>query len=121
MPAALAASRNRSPSRMSVRPASIDKPSAPAAVIADVVAILSNNWTDAKSFKCPVALVHLPDDRFPSLPTFNYGSPHNVYDDADRNFTFDEDFLQPGLLPPGAPMFRDVNLLTFTQTVRPNQ
>jgi hypothetical protein len=53
--------------------------------------------------------------------TFKYGSPHNVYDYADRNFRFDEDFLSPTLLPPGTPMFRDVNLLTFRQILRPNQ
>ena len=39
----------------------------------------------------------------------------NVYDYGDRNFTFDTDFLMPALLPPGTPMFRDVNTLTFRQ------
>ena len=45
----------------------------------------------------------------------------HVYDYADRNFKFDSEFLQPALLPPGTPMFRDVNLLTFRQILRPNQ
>ena len=53
--------------------------------------------------------------------TFKYGSPHNVYDYGRRNFKFDSDFLQPALLPPGTPMFRDINLLTFRQILRPNQ
>jgi hypothetical protein len=38
-----------------------------------------------------------------------------------RNFTFDDDFLIPSKLPPGTPMFRDVNTLTFRQLLRPNQ
>ena len=38
-----------------------------------------------------------------------------------RDWTFDSDFLIPSLLPPGTPMFRDVNTLTFRQLLRPNQ
>ena len=54
--------------------------------------------------------------------TFKYHATNrNVYDYADRNFKFDDEFLQPTLLPPGTPMFRDVNLLTFRQILRPNQ
>jgi hypothetical protein len=54
--------------------------------------------------------------------TFKYhGTNPNVYDYGDRNFKFDDEFLQPTLLPPGTPMFRDVNLLTFRQILRPNQ
>ena len=46
--------------------------------------------------------------------TFKYHSTNrNVYDYADRNFRFDDEFLQTGRLPPGTPMFRDVNLLSF--------
>ena len=52
--------------------------------------------------------------------TFKYDAT-TVYDYADRNFKFDSEFLQPALLPPGTPMFRDVNLLTFRQILRPNQ
>jgi hypothetical protein len=46
---------------------------------------------------------------------FTYGAP------ANRNFNFDVDFLLPDKLPPGTPMFRDVNTLTFRQLLRPNQ
>jgi hypothetical protein len=155
----------------------------PAAVIADVVGIMSNGWTDATSFKNPNAATGRPalttgyrfavitgkSLSFPypnagtphflfgtdggagnflrlmenwriagvdlnyrgsmvslftarqGVGTFKYGDPHNVYDYADRNFKFDDDFLQPALLPPGTPMFRDVNLLSFRQILRPNQ
>jgi hypothetical protein len=44
-----------------------------------------------------------------------------VYDYSLRNYIFDTDFLLPSLLPPGTPMFRDVNTLTFRQLLRPNQ
>jgi hypothetical protein len=151
--------------------------------VADTVAILSNTWTDANSFRNPNNSANRPATttgyRFAvitgkalSFPypaagnpnflfgtdggagnflrmmenwrpagvdlnfrgsmvslftsrqgtgTFKYGAPHNVYDYADRNFKFDNEFLQPALLPPGTPMFRDVNLLTFRQILRPNQ
>jgi hypothetical protein len=156
----------------------------PASIVADSVAILSNNWKDVTSFRFPNAATSRPavttgfrfavvtgkSDSFPyptagsphflfgtdggagnflrltedwsaatgrdinyrgamvslfishqATGTFKYGSPHNVYDYADRNFKFDDEFLQPALLPPGTPMFRDVNLLTFRQILRPNQ
>jgi hypothetical protein len=51
--------------------------------------------------------------------TFKFNS--NVYSYGDRNFTFDTEFLEPALLPPGTPMFRDINTLTFRQILRPNQ
>ena len=44
-----------------------------------------------------------------------------VYNYTLRNYTFDNNFLLPALLPPGTPMFRDVNTLTFRQLLRPNQ
>jgi hypothetical protein len=45
----------------------------------------------------------------------------NVYAAPTRGFNFDADFLTPSLLPPGTPMFRDVNTLTFRQLLRPTQ
>jgi hypothetical protein len=51
--------------------------------------------------------------------TFKWGD--NVYTFGVRNFTFDDDFLTAALLPPGTPMFRDVNTLKFRQILRPNQ
>jgi hypothetical protein len=53
--------------------------------------------------------------------TYKYNIPGRVYDFGLRTFTFDNDFLLPALLPPGTPMFRDVNTLTFRQLLRPNQ
>ena len=40
---------------------------------------------------------------------------------ANGEWSFDTDFLSPSLLPPGTPMFRDVNTLTFRQLLRPTQ
>ncbi len=45
----------------------------------------------------------------------------DTYLRGPRDWTFDSDFLIPSLLPPGTPMFRDVNTLTFRQLLRPNQ
>jgi hypothetical protein len=45
----------------------------------------------------------------------------NVYGPPTRAFFFDANFLNPFLLPPRTPMFRDVNTLTFRQILRPNQ
>jgi hypothetical protein len=44
-----------------------------------------------------------------------------VYGAPTRAYVFDTEFLTPALLPPGTPMFRDVNTLTFRQMLRPNQ
>jgi hypothetical protein len=40
-----------------------------------------------------------------------------TYSPPNRNFTFDVEFLVPALLPPGTPRFRDVNNLSFRQTI----
>jgi hypothetical protein len=45
----------------------------------------------------------------------------NTYIRNTRDWFFDTDFLVPALLPPGTPMFRDVNTLTFRQLLRPTQ
>ena len=45
----------------------------------------------------------------------------DTYTPSDRKYFFDDDFLIPSKLPPGTPMFRDVNTLTFRQLLRPNQ
>ena len=45
----------------------------------------------------------------------------NVYGPPTRVYSFDTNFLLPSLLPPGTPMFRDVNTLTFRQILRPTQ
>jgi hypothetical protein len=45
----------------------------------------------------------------------------NVYNPPTRVYNFDTEFLQPNLLPPRTPMFRDVNTTGFTQLIMPNQ
>ena len=45
----------------------------------------------------------------------------DTYTPPQRVYNFDSDFLLPDKLPPGTPMFRDVNTLTFRQLLRPNQ
>jgi hypothetical protein len=43
-----------------------------------------------------------------------------VYSPPTRAYNFDSDFLDPTLLPPRTPMFRDVNTIGFTEYVLPN-
>jgi hypothetical protein len=50
-----------------------------------------------------------------------YKCCQNVYSAPVRGYSFDTDFLTPSLLPPGTPMFRDINTLTFRQLLRPTQ
>lgn len=56
-----------------------------------------------------------------AIGTYKFGGTNNVYNAGARAFTFDINFLTPALLPPGTPMFRDVNTLQFRQILRPNQ
>jgi hypothetical protein len=156
------------------------EPNVAAAVIADSVTLLSNNWNDIRSFTSPgssaprqatttgyrVALVTGKGLAF--QPGFSAdasfgsdGGAHNfmrnleewdisgvvqryrgslvsffisrqavgtfkccqndVYHRGTRDWSFDTDFLLPSQLPPGTPMFRDVNTLTFRQLLRPTQ
>jgi hypothetical protein len=45
----------------------------------------------------------------------------NVYSPPSRGYNFDVEFLQPNLLPPRTPMFRDVNITGFTRMTLPSQ
>ncbi len=45
----------------------------------------------------------------------------NVYSPPGRGYNFDVEFLQPNLLPPRTPMFRDVNITGFSRLIMPNQ
>jgi hypothetical protein len=45
----------------------------------------------------------------------------SVYLPPTRAYNFDTDFLDPNLLPPRTPLFRDVNITGFTQLTMPNQ
>ena len=53
--------------------------------------------------------------------TGTYKCCGNVYDPPGRGYNFESEFLNPTLLPPRTPMFRDINTLTFRQILRPTQ
>ncbi|HMB81516.1 MAG TPA: pilus assembly PilX N-terminal domain-containing protein [Vicinamibacterales bacterium] len=44
-----------------------------------------------------------------------------VYGAPTRNFIYDTDFTNPSLLPPLTPMFRDMNVIGFSQELRPGK
>ena len=44
-----------------------------------------------------------------------------VYSPPTRNYSFDTNFLNPALLPPLTPVFRDLNTLGFSQELRPGK
>jgi hypothetical protein len=155
-------------------------PHVAAAIIADAVTLLSNDWNDVNSFTRPydkrnrtvgrsawyrMAVLAGKGRSFPypgGTITFNTGTDggvHNflryledwsnrtanyrgslvslfynrqatgiykidantVYEPPTRNYAFDTDFLQPSLLPPRTPMFRDVNTTSFSQLLYPEQ
>jgi hypothetical protein len=48
-----------------------------------------------------------------------YKCCNTVYSAPTRNYFFDQDFLNPTLLPPGTPMFRDVDNVGFQQIFTP--
>ena len=43
----------------------------------------------------------------------------SVYEPPDRHYAFDTLFTNPANLPPGTPMFRDVDNLTYSQDLNP--
>jgi hypothetical protein len=45
----------------------------------------------------------------------------NVYSPPSRGYKFDTDFLDPNLLPPETPGFRDINITGFTRLMSPKQ
>jgi Tfp pilus assembly protein PilX len=53
--------------------------------------------------------------------TGTYKCCNSVYGAPTRQYTFDNDFLVPSQLPPGTPRFRDINNLSFRQTIRADQ
>jgi Tfp pilus assembly protein PilV len=50
-----------------------------------------------------------------------YNSGSNNYSPPTRGYSFDTNFLNPILLPPRTPMFRDINTTGFTQLLLPSQ
>jgi hypothetical protein len=53
--------------------------------------------------------------------TGTYKCCHDVYSAPTRGYFFDTEFLQPNLLPPRTPLFRDVNTTGFTQLLLPTE
>jgi hypothetical protein len=152
-----------------------------ASILADAVTLLSNAWSDAKSFNYPhrldggangrtatttwyrTAVIAGKGRPFPQPAgtpqdfgtdggvhnflrylenwggqTLNYRGSiislfynrqavglykccTNVYSPPTRGYNFDVEFLDPTLLPPRTPMFRDVNITGFTRLIMPNQ
>jgi len=43
---------------------------------------------------------------------------NTIYGPPTRAYAFDVTFLIPASLPPGTPRFRDINNLSFRQTIR---
>jgi len=159
-------------------PAAAEPAHSAAAVIADAVTVLSNNWSDIASLNSPsvdggrpaatsyyrVAVSGGKNINFPVTglawavgdfgtdgglhnflrqlenwggQTLNYkgsmvsmyyatyatGTDKNgggtVYEPGTRNYVFDPLFTQPQNLPPGTPMFRDIDNLSYTQIFTP--
>jgi len=50
-----------------------------------------------------------------------YKCCNTVYSAPTRNYFFDTNFLNPALLPPLVPVFRDVNITGFSQETRPGR
>jgi hypothetical protein len=50
-----------------------------------------------------------------------FNSGNNNYNPPNRGYQFDTNFLDPKLLPPRTPMFRDINTTGFTQLLLPTQ
>jgi hypothetical protein len=50
-----------------------------------------------------------------------YKCCNTVYGAPTRNYAFDADFLNPALLPPNTPVFRDINAVGFSQELRPGR
>ncbi|HXB67590.1 MAG TPA: hypothetical protein VNY05_05070, partial [Candidatus Acidoferrales bacterium] len=143
---------------------------AAAAVIADTVTLLSNNWSDLNSMANPTAVgnrpavtsyyrlaiaggknMNFPKPAWGSNDYGTDGGTHNflryleswggalnykgslvslyystyntgvfkccttVYSPPTRNYSFDADFALPSGLPPGTPLFRDVDTLGYRQ------
>jgi hypothetical protein len=81
--------------------------------------LLEKWYTAGQSLNYTGSIISLHNSR-QAIGTYKFPNNH-IYTGGTRNFAFDIDFLNPSLLPPGTPMFRDVNTLTFRQILRPTQ
>ena len=76
------------------------------------------NWGAATIFNYRGSMVSLFNSR---QAVGTWKCCENVYIPPGRTVVFEEEFLDPMLLPPRTPMFRDINTLTFRQLLRPTQ
>jgi hypothetical protein len=77
------------------------------------------NW-DNKTLNYRGSIVSLFFNR-QATGIYKYNNTPIVYTPPSRGYNFDVEFLQPSLLPPRTPMFRDVNITGFTRMTMPNQ
>jgi hypothetical protein len=68
------------------------------------------DWNVAANYKGSLVSLY-----YSTYNTGFYKCCNTVYDPPTRNYFFDLDFTSPGGLPPGTPMFRDVESLSFRQ------
>ena len=68
------------------------------------------NWGTTVNYKGSLVSLY-----YSTYNTGFYKCCNTVYDPPTRNYFFDLDFTSPGGLPPGTPMFRDVESLSYRQ------
>ena len=68
------------------------------------------NWGGTLNYKGSIVSLY-----YATYNTGIYKCCTTVYSPPTRNYSFDLDFTSPGGLPPGTPMFRDVESLGFRQ------
>jgi hypothetical protein len=75
------------------------------------------DWSgDTVNYRGSIAILY---NNRQGVGTFKQAGNNNVYGTpATRAYAFDVEFLQPSLLPPRTPVFRDINTLSFTQVMR---
>jgi hypothetical protein len=56
-----------------------------------------------------------------AVGTYKYNANNIVYRPPTRGYNFDTEFLDPDMLPPHTPSFRDVNITGFTRLLMPTQ
>jgi hypothetical protein len=70
------------------------------------------NWGGGKALNYKGSLVSL---YYSTYLTGVFKCCNTVYSPPTRNYSFDADFALPGGLPPGTPLFRDVDTLGYRQ------
>jgi hypothetical protein len=74
------------------------------------------NWSGTLNYRGSIISLY-----YNRQATGTYKCCNDVYGPPSRGYNFDTEFLQPNLLPPRTPLFRDVNTTGFTQLLLPTQ